>query len=136
MKLKLFILLVAAVAGIAFFCFKDREPESQKKVEDTVHSTALETVQKALNAAQTKNSKEFAKLSYDFRKNRNGYYECYRLLQNVRPDVNTQWDVRKDANNGSINVSCNLDKNRKLLIVLQTLPDNSMKFAYACTLNA
>ena len=136
MKLKLFILLVAAVAGIAFFCFKDREPESQKKVEDTVHSTALETVQKALNAAQTKNSKEFAKLAYNFRKNRNGYYECYRLLQNVRPDVNTQWDVRKDANNGSINVSCNLDKNRKLLIVLQTLPDNSMKFAYACTLNA
>ena len=136
MKLKLFILLVAAVAGIAFFCFKDREPESQKKVEDTVHSTALETVQKALNAAQTKNSKEFAKLSYNFRKNRNGYYECYRLLQNVRPDVNTQWDVRKDANNGSINVSCNWDKNRKLLIVLKTLPDNSMKFAYACTLNA
>lgn len=136
MKLKLFILLIAAVAGIAFFCFKDREPESQKKVEDTVHSTALETVQKTLNAAQTKNSKEFAKLSYDFRKNRNGYYECYRLLQNVRPDVNTKWNVRKDANNGSINVSCNLDKNRKLLIVLQTLPDNSMKFAYACTLNA
>ena len=136
MKLKLFILLVAAVAGITFFCFNDKEPESQKKVEDTVHSTALETVQKALNAAQTKNSKEFAKLSYDFRKNRNGYYECYRLLQNVRPDVNTQWDVRKDANNGSINVSCNLDKNRKLLIVLKTLPDNSMKFAYACTLNA
>ena len=136
MKLKSFILLIAAVAGIIFFCFKDREPESQKKVEDTVHSTALETVQKALNAAQTKNSKEFAKLSYDFRKNRNGYYECYRLLQNVRPDVNTQWDVRKDANNGSINVSCNLDKNRKLLIVLKTLPDNSMRFAYACTLNA
>ena len=136
MKLKLFILLIAAVAGIIFFCFKDREPESQKKVEDTVHSTALETVQKALNAAQTKNSKEFAKLSYNFRKNRNGYYECYRLLQNVRPDVNTQWDVRKDANNGSINVSCNLDKNRKLLIVLKTLPDNSMRFAYACTLNA
>ena len=136
MKLKLFILFVAAVAGIIFFCFKDKEPESQKKVEKTVHSTALETVQKALNAAQTKNSKEFAKLSYDFRKNRNGYYECYRLLQNVRPDVNTQWDVRKDANNGSINVSCNLDKNRKLLIVLKTLPDNSMRFAYACTLNA
>ena len=136
MKLKLFILLIAAVTGTAFFCFKDREPESQKKVEDTVHSTAIETVQKALNAAQTKNSKEFAKLSYNFRKNRNGYYECYRLLQNVRPDVNTQWDVRKDANNGSINVSCNLDKNRKLLIVLKTLPDNSMRFAYACTLNA
>ena len=136
MKLKLFILLVAAVAGIAFFSFNGKEPESQKKVEDTVHSTALETVQKALNAAQTKNSKEFAKLSYDFRKNRNGYYECYRLLQNVRPDVNTQWDVRKDANNGSINVSCKLGKNRKLLIVLKTLPDNSMRFAYACTLNA
>ena len=136
MKLKLFILLVAAVAGITFFCFNDKEPESQKKVEDTVHTSALETVQKALNAAQTKNSKEFAKLSYDFRKNRNGYYECYRLLQNVRPDVNTKWNVRKDANNGSINVSCNLDKNRKLLIVLKTLPDNSMKFAYACTLNA
>ena len=136
MKLKFFILLVAAVAGIAFFCFNDKEPESQKKVEDTVHSTALETVQKALNAAQTKNSKEFAKLSYNFRKNRNGYYECYRLLQNVRPDLNTKWEVRKDANNGSINVSCNLDKNRKLLIVLKTLPDNSMRFAYACTLNA
>ena len=136
MKFKLFILLIVAVAGTTFFCFKDREPESQKKVEDTVHSTAIETVQKALNAAQTKNSKEFAKLSYDFRKNRNGYYECYQLLQNVRPDVNTKWNVRKDANNGSINVSCNLDKNRKLLIVLQTLPDNSMKFAYACTLNA
>ena len=136
MKLKFFILLVAAVAGIIFFCFKDREPESQKKVEDTVHTSALETVQKALNAAQTKNSKEFAKLSYDFRKNRNGYYECYRLLQNVRPDVNTKWNVRKDANNGSINVSCKLDKNRKLLIVLKTLPDNSMRFAYACTLNA
>ena len=136
MKLKLFILLVAAVAGIIFFCFKDREPESQKKVEDTVHSTAIETVQKALNAAQTKNSKEFAKLSYNFRKNRNGYYECYQLLQTVRPDLNTKWDVRKDANNGSINVSCNLDKNRKLLIVLKTLPDNSMRFAYACTLNA
>ena len=136
MKLKLFILLVAAVAGIIFFCFKDREPESQKKVEDSVHSTAIETVQKALNAAQTKNSKEFAKLSYNFRKNRNGYYECYQLLQNVRPDLNTKWEVRRDANNGSINVSCNLDKNRKLLIVLQTLPDNSMKFAYACTLNA
>ena len=72
MKLKLFILLIAAVAGTAFFCFKDREPESQKKVEDTVHATALETVQKALNAAQPKNSKEFAKLSYNFRKNRNG----------------------------------------------------------------
>lgn len=136
MKLKLFILLIAAIAGIAFFSFNGKEPESQKKVEDTVHSTAIETAQKALNAAQTKNSKEFAKLSYDFRKNRNGYYECYRLLQNVRPDVNTQWDVRKDANNGSINVSCNLDKNRKLLIVLKTLPDNSMRFAYACTLNA
>ena len=136
MKLKLFILFVAAIAGIAFFSFNGKEPESQKKVEDTVHSTALETVQKALNAAQTKNSKEFAKLSYDFRKNRNGYYECYRLLQNVRPDVNTQWDVRKDANNGSINVSCKLGKNRKLLIVLKTLPDNSMRFAYACTLNA
>jgi len=136
MKLKLFILLVAAVAGIIFFCFKDREPESQKKVEDTVHTSALETVQKALNAAQTKNSKEFAKLSYNFRKNRNGYYECYQLLQNVRPDLNTKWEVRRDANNGSINVSCNLDKNRKLLIVLQTLPDNSMRFAYACTLNA
>ena len=136
MKLKLFILLTAAVAGIAFFSFNGKEPESQKKVEDTVHSTALETVQKALNAAQTKNSKEFAKLSYDFRKNRNGYYECYRLLQNVRPDVNTKWNVRKDVNNGSINVSCNLDKNRKLLIVLKTLPDNSMRFAYACTLNS
>ena len=136
MKLKLFILLIAAVAGTAFFCFKDRAPESQKKVEDTVHSTALETVQKTLNAAQTKNSKEFAKLSYNFRKNRNGYYECYQLLQNVRPDVNTKWEVRRDANNGSINVSCNLDKNRKLLIVLKTLPDNSMRFAYACTLNA
>ena len=59
MKLKLFILLIAAVAGIIFFCFNDKEPESQKKVEDTVHSTALETVQKTLNAAQTKNSKEF-----------------------------------------------------------------------------
>ena len=136
MKLKLFILLVAAVAGIIFFCFKDREPESQKKVEDTVHTSALETVQKALNAAQTKNSKEFAKLSYNFRKNRNGYYECYQLLQNVRPDLNTKWEVRRDANNGCINVSCKLDKNRKLLIVLQTLPDNSMRFAYACTLNA
>lgn len=136
MKLKLFILLIAAVAGTAFFCFKDREPESQKKVEDTVHTSALETVQKALSAAQTKNSKEFVRLSYDFRKNRNGYYECYQLLQTVRPDLNTKWEVRKDANNGSINVSCNLDKNRKLLIVLQTLPDNSMKFAYACTLNA
>ena len=136
MKLKLFILFVAAIAGIAFFCFNDKEPESQKKVEDTVHSTAIETVQKALNAAQTQNSKEFAKLSYDFRKNRNGYYECYQLLQTVRPDLNTKWEVRRDANNGSINVSCNLDKNRKLLIVLKTLPDNSMKFAYACTLNA
>ena len=136
MKLKLFILLIAAVAGIAFFCFNDKEPESQKKVEDTVHTSALETVQKALSAAQTKNSKEFAKLSYNFRKNRNGYYECYQLLQNVRPDLNTKWEVRRDANNGSINVSCNLDKNRKLLIVLKTLPDNSMRFAYACTLNA
>ena len=136
MKLKLFILLIAAVAGIAFFSFNGKEPESQKKVEDTVHSTAIETVQKALNAAQTKNSKEFVRLSYDFRKNRNGYYECYRLLQNVRPDANAKWQVKRDTNNGCINVSCKLDKNRKLLIVLKTLPDNSMRFAYACTLNA
>ena len=111
-------------------------PKNQQSVEKSVYSAAIDTAQKTMAAAQNKNSREFVKLAFDYRQNRNGYYECYKLLQNVRPDANAKWQVKRDTNNGCINVSCKLGKNRKLLIVLKTLPDNSMKFAYACTLNA
>ena len=136
MNIKAFILIVSLITGFTVWCLGCIGPKNQQSVEKSVYSAAIDTAQKTMAAAQNKNSREFVKLAFDYRQNRNGYYECYKLLQNVRPDANAKWQVKRDTNNGCINVSCKLDKNRKLLIVLQTLPDNSMKFAYACTLNA
>ena len=136
MKRKIIFLIFIGIAGIAWFCFREKGSGSQQKVENEIFSTAVETARRTIDAAQTENQKEFAEISFDFRKNRNGYYECYQLLRNVRPPADAKWIVRRDLNNGNINVSCSLDKKRKLLIVLKTLPDNSMKFAFACTSNS
>ena len=135
MKIKIFLLL-AVTGGILFFCFGNKKADNQKKVDKAVFSVAVETAQKSIKLARAKNSREFVKLAHEYRKNRNGYHECYQLLQNVTPPENSKWNVREDLNNGTINVSCKLDKNRELLIVLRHLPDKSMKFAYACTLNS
>ena len=135
MKIKFFVLL-AGIVGTLCFCFWSKETENQKKVEKAVFSAAVETAQKVLDAAQNKNSRAFIELSFDFAENRNGYCECYQLLQNIRPPENAEWVVREDINNGCINVGCHLDKKHLLLIVLKPQPDNSMKFIYACTMNS
>ena len=136
MNTKTLIIIAAVIAGAAFWCFGGSGSASQQKVEKSVFTAAVDTAQKTIDAAQRKNTKEFVKLAFDYRNNRNGYYECYLLLRNVSPVSDAQWQVKRDANNGCINVSCKLDESRKLLIVLKKLPDNTMRFVYACTLNS
>lgn len=135
MNIKFFI-LVAVIAGAVCFLAYGREPGNQKKVDGAIAAAALETTQKSIEFAQSKNTREFVKLTFDFYKNRSNYYESYQLLQNIRLPENADWRVREDVNTGTINVSCKLDKNRKLLIVLRSLPDKTMRLACACTLNS
>ena len=134
MKIK-HLFLFAALIGAVILCMPERKKSNQAKVNDTVFSTAIETAQKSIDFAKNNQARAFAEQTFEFNKNRNGYYECYQLLQNIQPPADAKWNVSKDLNNSNINVSCALNKKLKLLIVLKKLPDNSMKFAYACTLN-
>ncbi|MBQ8753411.1 MAG: hypothetical protein IJZ19_00095 [Lentisphaeria bacterium] len=137
MKIKL--LLAAAVIGSAvifFGCFREKSLPNQAEVSDAVAAEAVAAAQEVLSLAQSKKDRDFVKKTVDFKKNRDGYYECYLLLQNVRPAADAKWKVRQEKSNGNINVICPLNKKRDLLIVLQRQTDNKLKFAFACTLNS
>ena len=130
----IFSLFIFAVIFLLSGCSLKNSP--LEKTDSSTTQKALRTAEKTLESAKNKNPRAFAKNAYQFRKKRSSHYESYQLLQNVSVPEKAKWTVRKDKQNGTINVSCPLNRKCRLVIVLKPEKDQTLRFAYACTLNA